>query len=71
MFVINWEKHPVVLGLGLSLPAGTYTVHARDRARWHRVSIGKKAALSHTDLRSFRVRMPAETPYVFHVSPAQ
>ncbi|HEY3415601.1 MAG TPA: hypothetical protein VGM23_01840 [Armatimonadota bacterium] len=65
LFLINWEKTPVTVDLGVAVPNGRYQVFVRDETRWYRLSIGGSDRLTREELRKFRVQMAAEKPYVF------
>jgi len=70
LYTINWEQTPSVIDLGVSVPAGSYQVYARDENQWNRVSLNGKDLLSEKDLAKFRLTLPAETPYVFYIKQA-
>lgn len=67
LFVLNWEKQPVPVDLGVAVPEGSYQVFVRDENQWSQASIAGRDKLTRKDLRKFRVNLAAEKPYVFYI----
>lgn len=67
LFVLNWEKAPATVDLGVAMPPGEYFVFARGIDRWYRVALNGNTTLTARDLAAFRVQLPAEQPCVFYI----
>jgi hypothetical protein len=63
VFVLNWDKEPATIDLGVALPDGTYEMFMRDETGWSSVFSRATAA----QLREFRVAMNERKAMVFYV----
>jgi hypothetical protein len=68
VFCLNWEKQPVEINLGISLPQGTYAASVITLERETPGSIDGKSSLSVSDFRGFRLALGPEEAKIVSIT---